>query len=104
MNTQKKIRLSEDKFTSDMCSTKIVLTINEELKNNHFVDKKEKLFKKKKLELIGYQKIFKKKRKIRKVFFLTNKQKKKMIKFSIWFLVKKIKHDKIFFVMKSKQI
>ena len=54
MNTQKNILLSEDKFTSDMGSTKIVLIINEELKNNHFVDKKEKLFKKKKLQLIGY--------------------------------------------------
>ena len=55
MNTLKKIRLSEDKFTSDMGSTKIVLIINEELKNNnHFVDKKEKLFKKKKKQLIGH--------------------------------------------------
>ena len=54
MNTLKKIRLSEDKFTSDMGSTKIVLIINEELKNNHFVDKKEKLFKKKILQIIGY--------------------------------------------------
>ena len=41
-----KKRLSEDKFTSDMGSTKIVLIIDEELKINHFVDKKEKLFKK----------------------------------------------------------
>ena len=94
---EKIIKLAEDKLTSDMSSRKIACIINEDLKNNHIVDKNGKIVQ---IEKTTVNRILKKAlgkpRKIRKVFFLTNEQKKKRIKFCKWILDKNIKYDQIF--------
>ena len=95
---EKIIQLAEDKLTWDMGSRKIACIINEELKNNHVVDKKGKIVQ---IEKTTVNRILKKAlgkpRKIWKVFFLTNKQKKKRIKFCKLILDKKVKPEQIFF-------
>ena len=97
------IRLAEDKLTSDMGSRKIACIINEDLKNNHIIDNKGKIVQ---IEKTTINRILKqalwKPRKIRKVFFLTNEQKKERVKFCKWILDKKIKHDQIFFSDETK--
>ena len=49
---EKIIKLAEDKLTSDMSSRKIACIINEDLKNNHIVDKNGKISQIEKLLLI----------------------------------------------------
>ena len=100
---EKIIKLFEDKLTSDMSSRKIACIINEDLKNNHIIDKNGKIVQ---IEKTTVNRILKKAlgkpRKIRKFFFLTNEQKKKRIKFCKWILDKNIKYDQIFFSDETK--
>ena len=86
-----------------MSSRKIACIINEDLKNNHIIDKNGKIVQ---IEKTTVNRILKKAlgkpRKIRKFFFLTNEQKKKRIKFCKWILDKNIKYDQIFFSDETK--
>ena len=86
-----------------MGSRKIACLINEDLKNNHIIDNKGKIvqIEKTTINWILKQALWKP-RKIRKVFFLTNEQKKERVKFCKWILDKKIKHNQIFFSDETK--
>ena len=100
---KKIVELAEDKLTSDMGSRKIANIINDDLKSNNVVDKRGKLIQ---IEKTTVNRILKKAlgkpRKIRKVFFLTNEQKKKRLKFCKSIIAKNIKNDQIFFSDETK--
>ena len=97
------VQMAQDKLTSDMGSRKIADIINKELKENDVRDKKGRLLSIEKTTINRYlKKALGKPRKVRRVFFLSEDQKKERIKFCESILKRKIKGEQIFFTDETK--
>ena len=92
------VELAEDKLTSDICSRKIAEIINRELKENNIRDSKGKIMTIEKTAVNKYLKsVLTKPRKVRRVFYLNDMQKKERVKFCENILEKKIRTNTNFF-------
>ena len=97
------VELAEDKLTSDMGSRKIAEIINKELKENNVRDSRGNIITIEKTAVNKYlKKALGKPRKVRRVFFLNEVQKKERIKFCENILNRKIRGDQIFFTDETK--
>ena len=95
--------MAQDKLTSDMGSRKIADIINKELKENDVRDNKGKLLSIEKTTINRYLKnALGKPRKVRRVFYLNEIQKKKRIEFCESILKRKIKGEQILFTDETK--
>ena len=95
--------MTQDKFKSDMNSRKIADIINKELKENDVRDNKGKLLSIEKTTINRYLKnALGKPRKVRRVFYLNEIQKKKRIEFCESILKRKIKGEQILFTDETK--
>ena len=100
---KKIVELAQNKLTSDMGSRKIAEIINRELKDNNVCDSQGKILSIEKTAINRYLKsALGKPRKVRRVFYLNEKQKKERLKFCEDILDKKIKGDQIFFTDETK--
>ena len=97
------VELAEDKLTRDMGSRKIAEIINKELKENNVRDSRGNIITIEKTAVNKYlKKALGKPRKVRRVFFLNEVQKKERIKFCENILNRKIRGDQIFFTDETK--
>ena len=91
------VELAEDKLTSDMGSRKIAEIINRELKEDNVRDSKGKIMTIEKTAVNKYLKsVLGKPRKVRRVFYLNDMQKKERAKFCENILEKRIRGEHIF--------
>ena len=92
------VELAEDKLTSDMGYRKIAEIINKELKEDNIRDSKGKIMTIEKTAVNKYLKsALGKPRKVRRVFYLNEMQKKERVKFCENILDNKIRGEHIFF-------
>ena len=97
------VQMAQDKLTSDMSSRKIADKINRELKENDVRDYKGRLLSIEKTTINRYlKKALGKPRKVRRVFYLNEKQKKDIVKFCESILNRKIKGEQILFTDETK--
>ena len=97
------IELAEDKLTSDMGSRKIAEIINKELKDNNVRDSKGRILTIEKTAVNRYLKnALGRPRKVRRVFFLNDDQKKERVKFCENILKKRLEVNIFFLPMKQK--
>jgi len=97
------VQMAPDKLTSDMSSRKIADKINRDLKENDVRDYKGRLLSIKKTTINRYlKKALGKPRKVRRVFYLNEKQKKERVKFCESILNRKIKGEQILFTDETK--
>ena len=97
------VQMAQDKLTSDMGSRKIADIINKELKENDVRDNKGKLLSIEKTTINRYLKnALGKPRKVRRVFYLNEIQKKKRVEFCESILKRKIKGEQILFTDETK--
>ena len=95
--------MAKDKFTSDMGERKIADIINKELEENDVRDNKGKILSIEKTAVNRYLKnALGRPRKVRRVFYLNDKQKKERVKFCENILNKRIKGEQIFFTDETK--
>ena len=97
------VELAEDKLTSDMGSRKIAEIINRERKEDNGRDSKGKIMTIEKTAVNKYLKsVLGKPRKVRRVFYLNDMQKKERVKFCENILEKRIRGEHIFFTDETK--
>ena len=95
--------MAKDKLTSDMGARKIADIINKELKENNVRDTKGNILSIEKTAVNRYlQNALGRPRKVRRVFYLNDKQKKERVKFCESVLNKRIKGEHIFFTDETK--
>ena len=99
------VELAEDKLTSDMGSRKIAEIINRELKEDNVRDSKGKIMTIEKTAVNKYLKsVLGKPRKVRRVFYLNDMQKKERVKFCENILAKRIRGEHMFLPTKRRLI
>ena len=97
------VELAEDKLTSDMGSRKIAAIINKELKENNVRDSRGNILTIEKTAVNKYlKKALGKPRKVRRVFYLNDVQKKERVKFCENILNRRIRGDQILFTDETK--
>ena len=100
---KKIVDLAKDKLTSDMGARKIADIINKELEENNVRDTKGNILSIEKTAVNRYlQNALGRPRKVRRVFYLNDKQKKERVKFCESILNKRIKGEQIFFTDETK--
>lgn len=100
---KKIVDLAKDKLTSDMGARKIADIINKDLKENNVRDTKGNILSIEKTAVNRYLKnALGRPRKVRRVFYLNDKQKKERVKFCESILNKRIKGEQIFFTDETK--